>query len=168
MHSGLKFISKLHIYCCINILGILVTRRGKNKENESPEVKLVSKLYPEGIKKSYAAHYSDTGTKIKINNENQTHIASVHNGKKQPFQCNTCDAYFSKKSKLASHIFDAVCFGVDARKEHKLQKNSSSITRYTDAGIKIKIRTPEETTNKQIKNENHQTCGEALRTVSFD
>ena len=162
MHSGLKFISKLHIYqYCINILGILVTRRGKNKENESPEVKLVSKLYPEGIKKSYAAHYSDTGTKIKINNENQTRIASVHDGKKQPFQCNTCDAYFSKKSKLASHIFDAVCFGVDERNKQDLPKNSSSTTRYTDSGIKIKIKkTPEQTTNKQIKNENYQTCGE--------
>ena len=113
MHSGLKFISKMHIYCCINILGILVTRRGKNKENESPEVKLVSKLYPEGIKKSSTAHYSDhtgmeikindenhkksstahysdTGMKIKINNENQTRIASVHDGK-HPFQCNICD-----------------------------------------------------------------------------
>ena len=99
--------------------------------------------------------------KIKINNENQTRIASVHDGKKQPFQCNTCDAYFSKKSKLASHIFDAVCFGVDERNKQDLPKNSSSTTRYTDSGIKIKIKkTPEQTTNKQIKNENYQTCGE--------
>ena len=74
------------IYCFISIiLGILVTRRSKNKENESPE----------GIKKSSTAHYSDTGMKIKINNENQTHIASVHDGMKHPFQCDICDAYFS-------------------------------------------------------------------------
>ena len=106
------------------ILGILVTRRSKNKENESPE----------GIKKSSTSHYSDTGIKIKINNENQTHIASVHDGK-QPFQCNICDSYFSKKSKLASHVFS-----VHERNEQELPKNSSSTTRYTDSGIKIKMK----------------------------
>ena len=158
------------------ILGILVTRRSKNKENESPEgIKKSSTAHysdtgmkikinnesqikksstarysdtemkikiknesPEGIQKSSKSHYSDTGLKIKINNENQTRIASVHDGKKQPFQCNTCDAYFSKKSKLASHIFDAVCF--NQRNEQDLPKNSSSSTRYTDSGIKIKIK----------------------------
>ena len=155
-----------------------MTRRGKNKENESPEgikksstahysdtgIKIknespegikksstahysdtgmkirIKKESPEGIKKSSAANYSDTGMKIKINNENQTRIASVHDGKKQPFQCNTCDTYFSKKSKLASHIFDAVCFGVDERNKQDLPKNSSSTTRYTDSGVKIKIK----------------------------
>ena len=40
-----------------------MTRRSKNKENENPE----------GIKKSSTAHNSETGIKIKINNENQTH-----------------------------------------------------------------------------------------------
>ena len=129
------------------ILGILVTRRSKNKENESPE----------GIKKSSTAHYSDTGMKIKINNENQTHIASVHDGRKHPFQCDICDAYFSKKSKLAIHVSS-----VHERKEQELPKNSSSTTRYTDSGIKIKIKkTPE-----QIKNEIHQTCEEVRDTPS--
>jgi hypothetical protein len=129
-----------------------VTRRSKNKENESPEV----------IKKSSTAHYSDTGIKIKINNENQTHIASVHDGK-QPFQCNICESYFTKKSKLASHVFS-----VHERNEQELPRNSSSTTCYTDSGIKIKIKnefcvqTPEQTTNKQIKHENNQPCGEAL------
>ena len=134
-----------------------MTRRSKNKENESPE----------GIKKSSTAHYSDTGMKIKINNENQTHIASVHDGKKHPFQCDICDAYFSKKSKLAIHVSS-----VHERKEQELPKNSSSTTRYTDSGIKIKIKnefcvqTHEQKTNKQTKNGNPQISGEILDILS--
>ena len=48
-----------------------MTRRSKNKENESPE----------GIKKSSTAHYSDTGMKIKTTNSvHSAYLGIMHSG----------------------------------------------------------------------------------------